>query len=200
MPSPLLYGLPFLRMVKEGDGNQPHKRTSVRSLLIDRIGLYPICDYKVTVVFIPSVMSLSILSVLVRRRCVNVLSTANRCLSFIRETQTAAGNTLALQVDSEGNVRYDAIAQQGQRAGKIVQSQFKDLVPLAHRKDLDDNDRLMERPSEDEVQSTTDKTRAALEKLINGKIKAAQPKNIPDAHGGHHLSVTRLANRVVQMG
>ncbi|KAH8099584.1 pre-mRNA-processing protein 45 [Cristinia sonorae] len=97
--------------------------------------------------------------------------------------KASSGNTLALQVDSEGNVRYDAIAQQGQRAGKIVQSQFKDLVPLAHRKDLDDSDRNMQRPSEDEVQSTTDKTRAALEKLVNGKIKAAQPKNVPDSQG-----------------
>ena len=87
--------------------------------------------------------------------------------------KTAAGNTLALQVDAEGNVRYDAIALQGQRAGKLVQSQFKDLVPIAHRKDLDDNERSLDRPSEDEVQATTEKTRAALEKLVNGKIKAA---------------------------
>ncbi|KDR81752.1 hypothetical protein GALMADRAFT_239938 [Galerina marginata CBS 339.88] len=97
--------------------------------------------------------------------------------------QASSGNTLALQVDSEGNVRYDAIAQQGQREGKTVQSQFKDLVPLAHRKDLDDTERTMERPSEDEVQQTAEKTRAALEKLVNGKIKAAQPKNVPDSQG-----------------
>ncbi|KAI0076472.1 pre-mRNA-processing protein 45 [Panus rudis PR-1116 ss-1] len=97
--------------------------------------------------------------------------------------KTAAGNTLALTVDSEGNVRYDAIAMQGQRAGKIVQSQFKDLVPLAHRKDLDENDKTMERPSEDEVQATAERTKAALEKLVNGKIKAAQPKNVPDSQG-----------------
>ncbi|KAJ8093159.1 mRNA splicing protein [Marasmius tenuissimus] len=97
--------------------------------------------------------------------------------------KTAAGNTLALQVDSEGNVRYDAIAQQGQRHGKIVQSQFKDLVPLAHRKDLSDTDRSMDRPSEEEVQETADRTRAALEKIVNGKIKAAQPKNVPDSQG-----------------
>lgn len=97
--------------------------------------------------------------------------------------QASSGNTLALQVDSEGNVRYDAIAQQGQRAGKVVQSQFKDLVPLAHRKDLDENDRAMERPSEEEVQETADRTRAALEKLTNSKIKAAQPKNVPDSQG-----------------
>ncbi|KAK0463791.1 SKIP/SNW domain-containing protein [Desarmillaria tabescens] len=69
--------------------------------------------------------------------------------------KASSGNTLALQVDSEGNVRYDAIAHQGQRPDKHIQSQFKDL----------------------EVQATADKTRAALEKLVNGKIKAAQPKN-----------------------
>ncbi|CAE6412595.1 unnamed protein product [Rhizoctonia solani] len=93
------------------------------------------------------------------------------------------GNTLALQVDSEGNVRYDAIAHQGHRDGRRVQSQFKDLVPIAHRNDLTDEDRLMERPSGDEVQATADRTRAALEKLVNGKIKAAQPKNVPDSTG-----------------
>ncbi|KAF9050769.1 hypothetical protein BDZ89DRAFT_1098779 [Hymenopellis radicata] len=85
--------------------------------------------------------------------------------------KASSGNTLALQVDSEGNVRYDAIARQGQRPDKFIQSQFKDLVPLHHRKDLD------------EVQSTTDKTRAALEKLVTGKIKASQPKHVPDSQG-----------------
>ncbi|CAK5265305.1 unnamed protein product [Mycena citricolor] len=95
--------------------------------------------------------------------------------------KTAAGNTLALQVDSEGNVRYDAIAHQGQRGDKVIQSQFKDLVPLFHRKDLTDEDRSMERPSEEEVQATADKTKEALEKLVNGKIKASQPKHVPDS-------------------
>lgn len=80
-------------------------------------------------------------------------------------------------------MRYDAIAHQGQRPDKVIQSQFKDLVPLAHRKDLDDDERNMERPSEEEVQATAEKTRAALEKLVNGKIKAAQPKNVPDSQG-----------------
>ncbi|KAG1778472.1 SKIP/SNW domain-containing protein [Suillus placidus] len=97
--------------------------------------------------------------------------------------KTAAGNTLALQVDSEGNVRYDVIAHQGQRSGKYIQSQFKDLVPIAHRKDLTDDQRTMERPSEEDVQATADKTRAALEQLVSGKIKAAQPKHVPDAQG-----------------
>ncbi|KAL5532774.1 PRP45 [Sanghuangporus sanghuang] len=93
--------------------------------------------------------------------------------------KASSGNTLALQVDSEGNVRYDAIAHQGHREGKIVQSQFKDLVPLAHRKDLDESTRTMERPPEEDVEATTERTRQALEKVVNGKIKSSSVKNVP---------------------
>ncbi len=39
--------------------------------------------------------------------------------------QAAAGGTLALQVDAEGNVRYDAIAQHGRRAGTSVHTSHK---------------------------------------------------------------------------
>lgn len=70
----------------------------------------------------------------------------------------------------------DAIAQQGHREGRRVQASFKDLVPLAHRTDVDNA--AMERPSEEEVANTAARTQAALEKLISGKIKAAQPKNV----------------------
>jgi SNW domain-containing protein 1 len=86
-------------------------------------------------------------------------------------------------VDSEGNVRYDAIAKQGHDADRIVQSQFKDLVPLEHRKDLDEEGKSMMRPTAEEVDATTERTRLALEKLVNGKIKAAQPKNVPESGG-----------------
>ena len=129
-------------------------------------------------------------------------------LPLLSISQASSGNTLALQVDAEGNVRYDAIAQQGQRPGKIIQSQFKDLVPLAHRKDLDDTARQLERPSEDEVQATTEKTRAALEKLVNGKIEAAQPKNVPDSQGktsfirytpGQQAGSDSLKQRIIKM-
>ncbi|KZO90510.1 hypothetical protein CALVIDRAFT_569017 [Calocera viscosa TUFC12733] len=97
--------------------------------------------------------------------------------------KTAAGNTLALQVDSEGNVRYDVIATQGHREGVRVQSQFKDLVPLAQRTDLSETERQMELPTDDEIAATAERTKAALEKLVNGKIKAAQPKHVPDSQG-----------------
>ncbi|TNY20537.1 SKIP/SNW domain-containing protein [Rhodotorula diobovata] len=97
--------------------------------------------------------------------------------------KTSSGNTLALQVDADGNVNYGAIAQQGQRNGVHVQSSFKDLVPLSQRTDVEKDVMAMERPSEEEVQSTTDRTKAALERLVQGKIKAAQPKNVQQVGG-----------------
>lgn len=49
--------------------------------------------------------------------------------------QGRTSQTLALQVDGDGNIRYDAIARQGQRDGKYIQSSAKDLVPLLQRSD-----------------------------------------------------------------
>ncbi|KWU41039.1 hypothetical protein RHOSPDRAFT_30674 [Rhodotorula sp. JG-1b] len=97
--------------------------------------------------------------------------------------KTAAGNTLALQVDGDGNVDYGVIAQQGQRSGVHVQTSFKDLVPMAQRTDVAKDALAMERPSEEEVQATADRTKAALERLVQGKIKAAQPKNVEQRGG-----------------
>jgi len=53
-----------------------------------------------------------------------------------------------------------------------------DLVPIAQRSDLSKSEQSMERPSEDEVFKTAERTKAALEKLTNGKIKAAQPSRV----------------------
>jgi len=41
----------------------------------------------------------------------------------------------------------------------------------------------MDHPSEDEVTATVEKTKVTLEKITNRKIKAAQPKNVPDGQG-----------------
>lgn len=70
----------------------------------------------------------------------------------------------------------EAIAQQGHRDGRTVQASFKALVPLAKRTDVKNAE--MERPSEDEVSNTTARTQAALQKLVSGKIKASNPKNV----------------------
>ncbi|KAI8851918.1 puff-specific protein Bx42 [Chytridium lagenaria] len=84
-----------------------------------------------------------------------------------------AESTLALQTDAEGNLRYDMVLRQGQRSDKIIHSQFKDLA----EKDVMDAE-LLARPSEDQIHETTERTRLALEKLVDSRIKATQPKNL----------------------
>ncbi|RKP25416.1 SKIP/SNW domain-containing protein [Syncephalis pseudoplumigaleata] len=88
----------------------------------------------------------------------------------------ASGKTLALQVDAEGNVRYDAVVRQGHDKNRLVQTQYRDLVPLRNR--VDAGEVSLDMPDEEEIQQTTDRTREALEKIITGKISAAKPKNV----------------------
>lgn len=72
---------------------------------------------------------------------------------------------LAVRLDSDGKVKYDALVS---TKGKVVYASLKDtqaktgeIVPL--------------KPSEEEVDKTTEATRLALEKLTQGKIEAALP-------------------------
>lgn len=57
----------------------------------------------------------------VGRRSVKSIAVTEMKLIF----QVNKGTTLALQVDQDGIVRYDAIAQHGRAAGSKVQSSFK---------------------------------------------------------------------------
>ncbi|KAF9931733.1 mRNA splicing protein [Linnemannia zychae] len=106
------------------------------------------------------------------------IHTAQYPLDMGRKKKSAAkaGSTIALQVDAQGNVAYDAIAKRGQSSNQIVQAQFKDLVPLQERADV--GEISLSRPNEDEVKETADRTRAALEKISKSKITAAQPKSV----------------------
>lgn len=72
-------------------------------------------------------------------------------------------------MDAQGNVAYDAIAKRGHSSKQIVQAQFKDLVPLNERADI--GEISLSRPTEEEVQETADRTRAALEKISKCKIQ-----------------------------
>ncbi|ORY00480.1 hypothetical protein K493DRAFT_278710 [Basidiobolus meristosporus CBS 931.73] len=96
-------------------------------------------------------------------------------LNMGRKT-SKGGNTISLQVDAEGNVQYDAIAKHGHSDSRTIHSHFKDLVPLRQRADVGEVN--LERPSEDDVQETAERTRAALEKIVQGKITASQPKSV----------------------
>lgn len=71
--------------------------------------------------------------------------------------------------------------QQGRKDGQRVQSHFRDVVPMAQRDDM--KDASLERPDEASVLSTAERTRLALEKITQGKIKGAQPKHVPKVGG-----------------
>ena len=53
----------------------------------------------------------------------------------------------------------------------MVHSKFQDLVP----KQIEEDDPSFERPDEEAIQDSTEKTRLALEKLVSSKITAAMP-------------------------
>ncbi|KAJ2987697.1 hypothetical protein NUW58_g4364 [Xylaria curta] len=85
-------------------------------------------------------------------------------------------NALAIQVDAEGKVKYDAIARQGHADGRIVHASFKDLIPLRQRADA--GEISLARPSEDQIAETTEKTKAALAALVGSAVAAQKPKNL----------------------
>jgi len=88
----------------------------------------------------------------------------------------SSSNTLALQVDGQGKVKYDAIARRGHNDNRIVHTSFKDLIPL--RQQADAGELSLERPSEEEVQATKEKTQLALAALVSGAVSAQNPKNV----------------------
>ncbi|MCJ1475847.1 mRNA splicing protein [Lambiella insularis] len=89
---------------------------------------------------------------------------------------TSTSNALAVQVDAEGKVKYDAIARRGHNDKRIVHASFKDLIPLRQRADV--GDISLDRPSEEEVAAATEKTKNALAVLVSGAVAAQKPKNV----------------------
>jgi SNW domain-containing protein 1 len=96
-------------------------------------------------------------------------------LDMGRKSQSSS-NALAVQVDAEGKVKYDAIARQGHNDKRIVHASFKDLIPLRQRADAGDIN--LDRPSEEEVAASTQRTKDALAKLVSGAVAAQKPKNV----------------------
>lgn len=87
-----------------------------------------------------------------------------------------ANNALAIQVDAEGKVKFDAIARQGHTDTRIIHTSFKDLIPLRQRADA--GDISLERPSQEEIEATKQRTQEALAKLVSGAVIAQKPKNV----------------------
>ncbi|KAG1342295.1 SNW/SKI-interacting protein A [Cocos nucifera] len=95
-------------------------------------------------------------------------------LGMGRKDEKPGSKILPLTVDSHGNVAFDAIVKQNENASKIVYSQHKDLVPKVVSEEEKHEEEL-----EKEIEETTERTKAALEKIVNVRLSAAQPKNVP---------------------
>uniref|UniRef100_A0A0X3NP73 SNW domain-containing protein 1 n=1 Tax=Schistocephalus solidus TaxID=70667 RepID=A0A0X3NP73_SCHSO len=85
--------------------------------------------------------------------------------------QKTSSNALVMKTDKDGNVRYDELIRQGHARDRIIHSKFTDLLP----KPIDETDAELQKPSKDVIEETTEKTRLALEALIEQKVAAALP-------------------------
>ncbi|XP_072933881.1 puff-specific protein Bx42 [Epargyreus clarus] len=100
----------------------------------------------------------------------------------------STSNALAVQLDESGRVKYSAIARQGHSADKIIYSKLTDLLPSEV---LAEDDPTLQKPSDDDIQDITEKTKLALEKLTNAKISAALPvKAAPKAAPAQYIRYT----------
>ncbi|KAL8804197.1 MAG: hypothetical protein Q9182_002739 [Xanthomendoza sp. 2 TL-2023] len=91
-------------------------------------------------------------------------------------SSAASSNALAIQVDAEGKVKYDAIARQGHNDKRIVHTSFSSLIPLRQRADV--GEISLERPSQEEIAEQTERTKRAFETLVSGAVAAQKPKNV----------------------
>ncbi|GLJ15368.1 hypothetical protein SUGI_0252100 [Cryptomeria japonica] len=96
-------------------------------------------------------------------------------LDMGRKEEKKDTKILPVSVDAQGNIAFDAIVKQNENASKIVYSQHRDLVPkieseISNTENKEDEER--------EIEETTLRTKAALEKIVNVRLSAAQPKNV----------------------
>jgi hypothetical protein len=97
-------------------------------------------------------------------------------LDMGKKGQPSTSNALTRRVDAEGKTKYDEIARRGHGESRIVQASFKDLIPLRQQANAGELD--LDRPSQEVVQATKQKTEAALMALVSGQTAAQRPKNV----------------------
>ncbi|KAK1021070.1 mRNA splicing protein, partial [Friedmanniomyces endolithicus] len=97
-------------------------------------------------------------------------------LDMGKKGAASSSNALAIQVDGEGKVKYDAIARRGHSDTRVIHASFKDLIQLRQRADAGEIN--MERPSAEEEQASKERTQKALQSLVDGTLAAQKPKNV----------------------
>lgn len=99
----------------------------------------------------------------------------------VKQSSSKRSNALSVPLDSNNQVDYSVIARQGHDSGRIVQTSYDDLVPLRMRANAGEVD--IEKPSEEEAIATTAKTKAAIDRLLGGKLESTKPRAIPKKPG-----------------
>ncbi|KAG0579931.1 hypothetical protein KC19_4G135800 [Ceratodon purpureus] len=94
-------------------------------------------------------------------------------LDMGKEVEKADNKIIPVSVDAQGKIAFDAVVKQAENARKNVFSQHSDLVPKVP------TEVSTEKPTEEEAEMTTERTKAALEKILEGRLSAAQPKSVP---------------------
>jgi SNW domain-containing protein 1 len=89
-----------------------------------------------------------------------------------------SSQTLALTLNAEGDINYDALVRQGENRNKIVASGHKAIVPKLDQLNAD-----MPKPDEEEVEATAKATAAALALRLDRKQAAVNPATVPSAPG-----------------
>ncbi|XP_010456462.1 PREDICTED: SNW/SKI-interacting protein-like [Camelina sativa] len=90
-----------------------------------------------------------------------------------------SNKTLPVTLDAQGNVVFDAVVrQQSEITKKIVYSRPYDVIPkiLKNEGDLVDDEELKK-----QIHETTEETKAAIEKIVNARLRTSQPSNVPKA-------------------
>ncbi|EME32870.1 SNW/SKI-interacting protein [Galdieria sulphuraria] len=79
--------------------------------------------------------------------------------------------TLVPTVDAKGEVDYDAVVKQGENKTKIVHTGYESL------REKPRVETQVQKPDEEQILETTQRTQQALEKIVQAKINASKPKS-----------------------
>lgn len=91
-----------------------------------------------------------------------------------QQSLSSTSSSLPLTTDaSTGKIQYDMILRQGPNDTRIIHSSLSDMTGI----DVAESDEWA-RPDQETIEATTNRTREALEKLVQNKIKASQPKQV----------------------
>lgn len=100
------------------------------------------------------------------------------------QTATQRGTALPMVLDASGQIKYDVLVKANSQGSthdtRVIYSKLSDLQP----KPIDDEDPAFARPSEDDLQETTDRTREALQGLVHQRTSAARGSTHVDKGSG----------------